>query len=79
MEVCRVLVISGSHGEIKENSRGQPLEHNGSTGFSNFDFLDYELYRSDCKTVGVAPRLAGSRPLLGNPRRRLPQLERTAS
>lgn len=52
----RVLVISGGHGGIKEDSTRQPLEHNGSTGFTNFDDLDYELYKEDCETVGIEPR-----------------------
>jgi len=56
-ETTRVLVITGGHGGIKEDGTGQPLEHNGATGFTNIDFLEYQFYREDCETVGVAPRL----------------------
>jgi len=52
----RVLVISGSHGQIGKDTKGQALEHNGFTGFTKSNLLDYQLYRKDCETVGVAPR-----------------------
>jgi len=52
----RVLVITGGHGGIKEDRKGQPLEHNGTTGFTNLDFQVEEFYIQDCETVGVTPR-----------------------
>ena len=32
------------------------MEHNGSTGFTDFGCLEYKFCREDCKTVGVAPQ-----------------------
>ena len=52
----RVLVITGGHGGIKKDSKGQPMEHNGATGFTNLDFLEEKFYINTCETVGVAPR-----------------------